>query len=76
MLTFQKEYSNLEKDIISKRMSNEGSGDVDRYNVEKKLELEIQKIIEENIKQIEKLNNELSALLKGHVEKIEERFLV
>ena len=49
MLTFQKEYSNLEKDIISKRMSNEGSGDVDRYNVEKKLELEIQKIIEENI---------------------------
>ena len=49
MLTFHKEYSNLEKDIISKRMSNEGSGDVDRYNVEKKLELEIQKIIEENI---------------------------
>ena len=49
MLTFQKEYSNLEKDIISKRMSNDGSGDDDRYNAEKKLELEIQKIMEENI---------------------------
>ena len=49
MLTFQKEYNNLEKDIISKRMSNERSGDVNRYNVDKKLELEIQKIIEENI---------------------------
>ena len=49
MLKFQKEYSDLEKDIISKRTSNEGSCNVDRYNVEKKLELEIQKIIEENI---------------------------
>ena len=49
MLTFQKEYNNLEKNSIYKRMNNEGSGDVNRYNVEKKLELEIQKIIEENI---------------------------
>lgn len=49
MLTFQKEYSNLEKNNISKRMNNDGSSDVDRYNAEKKLELEIQKIIEENI---------------------------
>ena len=49
MLTFQKEYSNLEKDIISKRMSNGGSRDAYRYNDEKKLELEIQKIIEGNI---------------------------
>lgn len=49
MLTFQKEYSNLEKDSIIKRMRNEGSVDVNRYNVEKKLELEIQKIIEGNI---------------------------
>ena len=44
MLTFQKEYSNLEKNNISKRMSNEGSSDVDRYNGEKKLELEIKNL--------------------------------